>query len=145
MNALQRKHFADKYANNFVETSVTEATPHKLVEMLYQGVLRHAKVAKVFIESKNYEKKAFHINKALAIVAGLKSGVNLEMNEEVAGNFYDLYDFCYRSLFEASRNNDVTKIQDVIDIIQDLSDAWQQMPSDLKEAEPSQIKRMAMR
>lgn len=143
MNALQRKQFADKYANNYVETSVTEATPHKLVEMLYQGVLRHAKVAKVFIENKNHEKKAFHINKALSIVTGLKNGVNLDANEEVAGNFYDLYDYCYRTLFEASRNNDASKLDEVVEIIQSLNDAWQQMPSEIKEAQPSQLRKLA--
>jgi flagellar protein FliS len=143
MNAMLKKQFADKYANNYVETSVTEASPHKLVEMLYSGALRHIKVAKVFIEQANHEKKSFHINKALSIISGLKSGINFDEAEEIAGNFFDLYDFCYRTLVEASQDNSIEKADEVIEIIQGLHDAWQQMPSNFKEADELQLKRLA--
>jgi len=143
MNQLRQKQFAQKYANNFVETSVSEATPHKLVEMLYEGLVRHLKVSKVFVEQKNYEKKAFHLNKALSIINGLKIGVDTEKGGEVAGNLYELYDYCYRTIFSSSRDNSVEKIEEVLDIISGLSDSWKQMPTEIKLASDTKIKSMA--
>ncbi|WP_029407177.1 flagellar export chaperone FliS [Thiomicrorhabdus sp. Milos-T2] len=143
MNALLKKQFAQQYANNYVETSVSEASPHKLVAMLYEGALRNMKVAKVFIEQKNYEKKAFHLNKTLSIINGLKSGVNLEKGGDVASNFFELYDYCYRSVFDASRLNDAQKLSEVIEIMEGLNDSWKQMPVELAEASALKIEREA--
>lgn len=143
MNQLRQKQFAQQYANNFVETSVSEATPHKLVEMLYEGAIRHLKVSKVFIEQKNYEKKVFHLNKALAIINGLKAGVDLEKGGEVADNLYALYDYCYRTTFSASLENNIEKVDEVLEVFVGLSESWKQMPNDIKQASNSRIKAMA--
>ena len=143
MNQLRQKQFAQQYANNYVETSVSEATPHKLVDMLYDAAIRHLKVSKVFIEQKNYEKKAFHLNKSLSIINGLKVGVDVQNGGEIAENIYALYDYCYRTVFGASRENSLEKIDEILAIFQGLSEAWKQMPNDIKQASGSRIKAMA--
>ncbi|WEJ63373.1 flagellar export chaperone FliS [Thiomicrorhabdus lithotrophica] len=143
MNQLRQKQFAQKYASNYVETSVSEATPHKLVQMLYEGVIRHLKVSKVFMEQKNYEKKAFHLNKSLSIINGLKTGVDIENAGDVAANIYELYDYCYRTVFSASRDNDLSKIDEILTIFSDLDESWKQMPSEIKQATRSKIKTLA--
>lgn len=143
MNQLRQKQFAQQYANNYVETSVSEATPHKLVDMLYDGAIRHLKVSKVFIEQKNYEKKAFHLNKSLSIINGLKVGVDVQSGGEIAENIYALYDYCYRTVFTASRENSLEKVDEILTIFQGLSESWKQMPNDIKQASGSRIKAMA--
>jgi len=49
MNMALKNKFAQQYANNFIETAVSEATPHKLVEMLYEGAIKHLNLTKVLI------------------------------------------------------------------------------------------------
>jgi len=132
MNMTLKKQFADAYANNYVETAVSEATPHKLIEMLYDGVIKNLNLAKVFIEQKNFEKKSEHVNKALAILNSLRAGVDLERGGEVAGNLYDLYDYCYRTLFAASSKNDAVAVSEVLEHIETVSSAWKQMPENFK-------------
>ena len=139
MNMALRNKFAQQYANNYVETAVSEATPHKLVEMLYEGALKHLNLTKVFIDQKNFEKKSAHVNKALSIMNALRAGVDLEKGKDVGGNLYDLYDYCYRRTFEASSQNDSIIINEVIGLIKGLDEAWKQMPDDIKRVSKDQI------
>lgn len=142
MNMALRNKFAQQYASNYVETAVSEATPHKLVEMLYEGVLKHLSLTKFFIDQKNFEKKSEHSNKALSIINALRDGVDLEKGQDVGGNLYDLYDYCYRQLFKASSQNDLAVVSEVIEIMKDLSDAWKQMPEEMKRISQDQIKKL---
>ena len=142
MNMALRNKFAQQYATNYVETAVSEATPHKLVEMLYEGAIKHLNLTKIFIEQKNLEKKAVHANKALSIINALRDGVDLEKGKEVGGNLYDLYDYCYRQLFKGSSRNDVVVIGEVIEIMKELNDAWKQMPEEMKRVSKEQIDRL---
>ncbi|VAW46966.1 Flagellar biosynthesis protein FliS [hydrothermal vent metagenome] len=139
MNLALKRQFTKQYANNYVETAVSEATPHKLVEMLYDGAIKNMNLAKVFIEQKNYEKKAEHINKALAILNSLRAGVDLKKGGDVAQNLYDLYDYCYRTLFKVSAQNDVTLLDEVLEHIAVVSEAWREMPDNFKRVSKEQL------
>ncbi len=143
MNMALRNKFAQQYATNYVETAVSEATPHKLVEMLYEGALKNLNLTKVFIEQKNFEKKSEHANKTLAILNALRAGVDFDKGKEVAENLYSLYDYCYRRVFEASSKNDTQMLDEVIEHIKTLDEAWKQMPEEIKRVSKEQIDRMS--
>jgi flagellar protein FliS len=142
MNMALKNKFAQQYANTYLESAASEASPHKLVEMLYEGVLKHLNLSKFFMEQKNFEKKSEHINKALQILNSLRQGVDLEKGKEVGGNLFDLYDYCYRRAFEASSKNDAEIIDEVVQLIKGLEEAWKQMPDDLKRISKEQIEKM---
>ncbi|WP_051144972.1 flagellar export chaperone FliS [Thiomicrorhabdus sp. Kp2] len=142
MNTVLKKQFIQQYANNYVETAVSEAGPHKLIQMLYEGAIKNMNLAKVFIQQKNYEKKSEHINKALAILASLRGNLDLEHGGEVAQNLNGLYGYCYQTLFQSSAKNNVEMIDEVIGHIQTISDAWQQMPENIKNASKEQLDRL---
>lgn len=139
MNMALKKQFVQAYANNYVETAVSEATPHKLIEMLYDGVIKNLNLAKVFIEQQNFEKKAEHVNKALAILNSLRAGVDQERGGEVGENLYDLYDYCYRTLFTASSKNDPAGVSEVLEHIETVSSAWKEMPDNFKRMTKEQL------
>ena len=144
MNLALKKQFIKQYANNYIETAVSEASPHKLVEMLYDGAIKNMNLAKVFIEQKNLEKKSEHINKALSILNALRAGVDLEKGGEVASNLYDLYDYCYRRLFKASVKNDATIVDEVLEHIVLVSQAWKEMPENFKRVSKAQLDQMSV-
>lgn len=138
--ALRNK-FAEQYANNYVETAVSEATPHKLVDMLYEGAVKNLRISKVFFQQKNFEKKSEHINKALSIITALKAGVDMDKGGEVAQNLFELYDYCHRTVFKASVDNDEAGLDEVVEILEELHDAWKQMPEEYKRASKEQLDR----
>jgi len=142
MNMALKKQFAQQYASNFVETSASEASPHKLIEMLYEGALKNLNLGKLFIDQKNYEKKSEHLNKALSIIAALKDGLDMSRGE-VSDNLYSLYDYCYRKTFESSSKNDAKLIEEVIDLLKEVSEAWKSMPENMKRVSREQIEKMS--
>lgn len=143
MNLQQRQQFAQQYANNFVETSISEASPHKLIELLYDGAIKNIRLTKVFMEQKNYEKKSEFLNKALSILLNLREGVDLEKGKDVAENLWALYDYCYRQLLTASFKNDATPLDEVLGLVEDLSESWKQMPDTYKKLSKDQLDRLS--
>lgn len=141
MNMNMTNKFAQVYANNYIETSVTEATPHKLVSMLYEGAIKNVHLMKFFIEKKDFEKKSDHSNKLLGILSALRNGVDLDVGGEVSENLFNLYDYCYRKTLEASRLNDIAILNNVQEIIETLQEAWSQMPDSIKRASKYELDR----
>ena len=138
-----KRNFAQAYSTTAVESAVTEASPHKLVEMLYDAAIKNLNLAKIFIEQKDFSKKSVHINKALSILAALQSGIDAEKGGDVAANLYSLYEYCYRRTFEASTKNDIEMIAEVIELIKPIAEAWKQMPENIKRVSKDQIDRMS--
>lgn len=139
MSLALRNKYAKQYANNYVETSVTEATPYKLVQLLYEGAIKNLSVAKVFVEHKNYEKKAEHINKVISILFALKSGLDMESGGDVAQNLWALYDYMVRKTFEGSAKNNLQMLEEVLELLQNLNDSWAMMPEQYKKLSKSQL------
>ncbi len=144
MNLALKKQFIKQYASNYIETAVSEASPHKLVEMLYAGAIKNMNLAKVFMAQKNFEKKSEHINKALSIINALRAGVELEKGGEVAENLYRVYDYCYRRLLTASSKNDAAAIDEVLGHITGINEAWMEMPENIKRVSKAQIDQMSV-
>lgn len=142
MSSAMRNKFAQQYANNYVETSVMEATPHKLVKLLYEAALKNLAVVKVFIERKDMAKKAEHVNKVISILHGLKAGLDMEAGGEVADNLWALYDYLVRRTFQGSAKNDLAIFDEVASLIKDLNDAWSQMPVDYQNLSQDQLRKM---
>lgn len=137
-----KKNFAKTYANTAVDSIVSEATPHKLVEMLYENLLKNLKLSKIFLEQENHEKKSQHVNKSLAILAELKSNLDLENGKDVAGNLNGLYDYCYQQIVKSSVENNNMHIDEVVSLLEPIHDAWKAMPEQFKRASKEQLNRM---
>ncbi|HET8938177.1 MAG TPA: flagellar export chaperone FliS [Polyangiales bacterium] len=129
-------HYATRaYANVGVNTSVESASPHKLVLMLYDGLLKQLRIAKVHIERKEIAPKAAAISKALAIVdQGLRPGLDLEKGGSIAAQLLALYDYSGERLLQANLRNDAAAIEEVIQLIEPIRSAWAQINPDANAA-----------
>lgn len=143
MNMAMKNNFAKAYSNLAVESSVSEASPHKLVELLYENLIKNLKLGKIFLEQKNYEKKAEHFNKALSIIAALQAGLDFEKGKDIAENLAALYDYCYKNVFKASSSGELNLIDEVIELIEPIADAWKQMPENIKRVSKEQLDSMS--
>lgn len=108
--------------NSHAQTS--EASPHRLVQMLMQGGLDRIAQAKGALERKDIATKGLCIGKAVAIVGGLREGLN---QEEVATTLADvdgLYDYMMRRLTEANISNDVKILDEVGGLLSNVKEGW---------------------
>jgi flagellar protein FliS len=128
MNAMVRNRFLQQYTQTNVQTGVEGATPHRLVQMLYEGGLDVIAQAKGAMIRKDYETKGKRINHAISIVMGLRSGLDIKVGGEIADNLDALYDYMVRRLFEASAQNDVSILDEVSELLRQVKSGWDEMP-----------------
>ncbi len=118
MNALHQ------YQSVNTQTSVVDVDRHKLIMLLFDGAIERINVAKSRIQAKDYEGKNKLITKAIEIVSGLKSFLDLEQGKDLAQNLFDLYDYCERRLLEANIKNDIDMLDEVADHIRKVREGW---------------------
>lgn len=118
MNALHQ------YQKVNTQTSIVDADPHRLIQLLYNGALERINMAKARIQAKDFEGKNRLINKSIEIVAGLRGFLNFEKGGDLAPKLEALYDYMERRLFEANVRNDTVMLDEVSMLLRQLKDGW---------------------
>ncbi len=118
MNGLQA------YQRVNTQTSITDADPHKLIQLLYNGAIERINMAKARIQVKDYAGKGQLLNKAIEIIGGLRGFLDFEKGGELAISLEALYDYMERGLLEASLKNDVAKLDEVIGLLRSVKEGW---------------------
>jgi len=113
------------YATVGLETGVAAASPHKLVVMLYDGVIVALLSAINHIKIANVAAKGAALSKAITIIDnGLRASLDKSAGGEIAANLDALYDYMSRRLLEANIKNDIAIIEEVRGLMADLRSAW---------------------
>ncbi|QBM16410.1 flagellar secretion chaperone FliS [Marinobacter sp. JH2] len=118
MNGLQA------YQRVNTQTSITDADPHKLIHLLYNGAIERLNMAKARMQANDYAGKGQLIGKAIEIIGGLKSFLDFEKGGELATRLEALYDYMERALLEASAKNDMAKLDEVISLLRSIKEGW---------------------
>ena len=108
----------------YQEASVTTADKGQLVVMLYEGAIKFLKLAQKQIEDGNHEARNRYMIRAQDIITELNSVLDAEAGGQIAKNFRQLYDFMYRQLLEANIKQDSAKIDEIINLLEELNAAW---------------------
>lgn len=117
--------FANMYRKVGVSTIVDAADPHRLVAMLFDGLLDSLDQARGAMQSGDIERKGREISRAARIVEeGLKAGLNLEAGGDLAADLNDLYAYVTLRLTQANLRNDEQALQECRRLIEPLRDAW---------------------
>ena len=106
------------------QTSITDADPHRLIQLLYNGAIERINMAKAKVQAKDYAGKAQLLNKAIEIIGGLRSFLDFEKGGDLAAQLEALYDYMERTLLEASAKNDIAKLDEVLNLLRLVKDGW---------------------
>lgn len=121
-----------QYGKVAAESEVSYASPHRLVQMLMEGVLEKVATAKGCIERNDLAGKSHQITWAMSIVNGLRTSLDMEAGGALAVNLDDLYGYMTRRLIDASAQNDAAALAEVIDLMLEIKGAWDAMPEDVR-------------
>jgi len=113
-----------QYQQVGVKAQVTEADPHRLIQMLMQGGLDRIAQARGAMLRQAHAEKGVLIGKAINIVGGLRDVLDKEAGGELAENLERLYEYMTMRLFEASRHNDVSKLDEVASLLSEVKNGW---------------------
>ena len=116
-----------QYQQVGVKAQVTEADPHRLIQMLMQGGLDRIAQAKGAMEREAYAEKGVLIGKAISIIGGLRDALDQDVGGDLAANLDRLYEYMTMRLFEASRHNNVEQLNEVGKLLGEIKLAWDQI------------------
>lgn len=115
------------YAKVHYRANVEIASPHRLIDMLYEGAIERIVQAKGAMEFGNIELKGSKINSAVSIVGGLRESLNSDAGGDLAMNLDGLYVYIQGLLSAAHIKNDPSKLDEAVTLLTDLRSAWKQI------------------
>ena len=115
---------ARQYADVHSSSGIGEETPQRLIKMLMEGFLPRINSAKGAMVHGDIKAKSVYISNAIGIVGGLNEALNVEQGGELAINLRQLYDYINLRLLEASRENSEEKLNEVMDLMRNIKEAW---------------------
>jgi flagellar protein FliS len=115
----------DAYGKVGIDASVSTASPHQLIVLLFEGARQAIVVARSGIETGDLARKGKAITKAIDIILnGLRASLNTMEGGPLAENLYALYDYMARRLLHANMHNDVAALNEVLGLITEIHEAW---------------------
>jgi flagellar protein FliS len=120
MRALNAYQKVDSHAQT------SEATPHRLVQMLMQGSLDRLAQAKGALSRGDIATKGLVLGKAVNIIGGLREGLDAEKaeNPESVRGLDSLYAYMVTRLTQANIKNDPQMIDEVARLMITVKSGW---------------------
>ncbi|WP_295052757.1 flagellar export chaperone FliS [Sulfuricurvum sp.] len=111
--------------NTYAQNNIGVESPEKLIQMMYEGILRFNMQAKRSIIDSDIERRTYWINRSNAVISEL---INiLDYNQgDISHYLAGLYTYQLRLLVEANLYSDSTKIDEVSQVFKGLLDAWKE-------------------
>jgi flagellar protein FliS len=105
---------------------ISEASPHRLIQMLYEGGLDRLAQAKGAMARGDVAQKCLMITKSIDIITGLRQGLHEEKAEDPAAiqQLDSLYEYMNSQLLKANVNNDPEIIDEVVRLLTTLKSGW---------------------
>lgn len=116
------------YSNNAYSTyknnSVTHAPKEQLLIMLVDGAVKFAKIARQAIEDNDIKITHENIIKTQNIYYELMATLDVSQGLEWTNSLMQVYDFIIRRLTDANIKKDAKILDEVIPLIEDVRDTW---------------------
>lgn len=111
--------------NIYAQNNVGIESPTKLIEMLYEGVLRFNAQAKKAIKDDMIDKRVYWTNRSIAIIAELIAVID-KTEGNIAYYLEGLYNYQIHLLSEVNIYNDIEKLDEVSNVCKGLLEAWKE-------------------
>lgn len=103
---------------------VEAATPHGLVQMLFDELVAALRQAELCIRNGDIERKSEKISRALSILHGLEASLDFEKGGDVADSLVTVYRNVRAEVLAANRHNAPERARSAGAMIAEVSEAW---------------------
>ena len=122
------RHAANAYKQVGVQSVVDGASPHTLIQLLFDALEASLNAAKGAMQRGEIEEKGRQIGKAVRILEeGLKAALNPEQGGEIARNLASLYDYSITQLTLSNLRNDVRLLESVQSVLAPVAQGWREI------------------
>jgi len=116
---------------------VADASPARLVQVMFEHILSHLATAQGCMERIRHNlpladvvAKGTAIGKAVRLIAQLNGSLNMEQGGQVADNLRNLYLYMLDRLTQANVTNDARIVAEVSALIRKIKSGWDQIVKD---------------
>lgn len=113
------------YRSLELKSRVESASPHGLVSLLYEELLRSLDLASASFNKDNMATGNRHIAKAESIIIALEGSIDFDRGGDLATTLQRVYRACHKGLRDAQANSDRKKLAEVREAVSDIAYAWQ--------------------
>ncbi|MFC3025601.1 flagellar export chaperone FliS [Vibrio zhugei] len=118
------------YKKVSVDSQLSAASPHKVVQMLMAGAIERLIQGKAAMQQHNIAVKGERLGKALDIIISLRGCLSMDDGGEIAQNLDQLYEFLITQITTSNQLNQPELLDDAIEIIREIKSAWDQIPAE---------------
>ena len=131
-SGMQTSAAMNQYKGVSVRASVENADPHTLIQMLFDGAMERLNMAKMHMKQENIALKGENISRAISILDGLRTSLDMKAGGDIAENLESLYDYMQRQLLAANIGNKVENIDEVLSLMNEIRAGWTSIPQDVR-------------
>ena len=126
---LSRGQFAGAthYKNVDLGSRIEGASPHQLVQLMYDELLRAIDAMAVAVKRGDYIQRGERQARALKILSGLETSLDFDKGGDIAASLAAIYREARRLLVAAGAANDEDKVGQVRTMIGEIAAAWTQI------------------
>jgi len=111
-----------------LQTKVAGASPHRLVQLLYESALTHLQLAHQLLRVESDKDQLILLErslvKALNIVLELRDALDFTVGSELPHNLDLLYDYIQRRLLHARIKKDIAAVKECMSLLETLKSGW---------------------
>ncbi len=114
-------------AGAYQRNSILNASPEKLVVLMYDGAIQHLERARIGLRSPSQQYSSnvgMSLGKALAIISELRATLDHERGGEIAANLDRLYDYCVEQISATNIERRPDPIEAPIEVMKTLREGW---------------------
>lgn len=120
-------------------SGVTDADPHRLVQMLLEGALGKIAAVKGLMIRNDIAKKGELVSQAISIIVGLRSSLNKSAGGDIAENLDRLYEYMEGQLLQANIKNDTSLLDEVTALLKEVKAGWDAIPQEIRQREEARL------
>ena len=120
---------AKTYQEIELQAKINQASPHKLIEMLFEGLLLKLQYARQNAEEGRRRQQDDAIQKAVEILMGLHGSISTEVESDLPYNLARLYEYMQRQLLRARIGNTLPILDEMIALVEPLATGWREIGS----------------
>lgn len=112
--------------NAYKKTEVVTANKEQILLLMYEGAIKFMRTAIAASQAGDVSERGSHIVRTQDIINELRATLNFEVGGEIATNLESLYAYMTQRLLKASAESGTAELEEVLKILETLSEAWHQ-------------------
>jgi flagellar protein FliS len=113
-----------RYQSVDISSRIEGATPHRLVQIMYEELLKALDAMAFATARGDYVQRGEHQSKVLAILTGLETSLDFDKGGQIAVDLVAIYREARRLVIAGGRDSDAKLVTQTRDMIQEISNAW---------------------